>query len=218
MSRKLNIQFGQRFGRLVIVGELEPSGKIRRFHCLCDCGTFSTPLLNALRSGHTQSCGCLQHESITKHGLSKTPAYATWSAMITRCTNPDSSSYEGYGGRGITVCPAWLESVEQFVKDMGPREPHEQIDRIDNDGNYEPGNCRWVDAQTNIQNRGTAIRWFIRGQEFGSCRDAAPAFGVSYQSICNWVNDPARLDCYKKQVYPDYQYEKDDRFDYDFDT
>lgn len=89
-----------------------------------------------------------------KHGLSRTPEYRAWQQMRRRCTNPEHPAWPGYGGRGITVCARWLDDVEAFVADVGRRPgPGFELDRIDNDRGYEPGNCRWVDRQTNSRNR-----------------------------------------------------------------
>ncbi len=89
----------------------------------------------------------------TTHGLSKTGAYSSWQAMRHRCTNPDADNYPHYGGRGITICDRWLDSVEAFVEDMGPRPLGMTLDRIDVDGNYEPGNVRWATAKEQRANQ-----------------------------------------------------------------
>ena len=164
MHTKLNL-IGQRFGRLIVLAE---NGQYR-YHvlwlCVCDCGQFVTVRGNALRTGDTQSCGCFQREEArlkvmlrnAKHGQAvkgKTaPEYRVWASMIQRCTNPNDKSWRYYGGRGIRVCDRWLGSFEDWRADMGARPEGLTLDRIDNDGNYEPSNCRWATWQQQINNR-----------------------------------------------------------------
>lgn len=93
-------------------------------------------------------------ERSTKHGLSHLPEYAVWKAMRYRCNDSRSGDFPRYGGRGISVCDRWENSFEDFLADMGERPfPKAQIDRIENDGNYEPGNCRWTTAKVNANNK-----------------------------------------------------------------
>lgn len=141
---------GQRFGRLTVVGRFAETGK--RWGCVCDCGGQAVVVGAKLRSGHTKSCGCLRaivsRAKERRHGLSGTRTHNIWQAMRRRCSRPDQPNYKWYGGRGIKVCERW-ESFDNFLADMGECPEGCEIDRIDGDGNYEPGNCRWVSHRDN---------------------------------------------------------------------
>lgn len=146
---------GQRFGRLIVLSRSPDKPRYyRRWLCLCDCGTKKVIMQPSLRSGDARSCGCLHAEirgaMSRTHGHAKqgnqSCEYRTWSRMIFRCENPKDKRWKDYGGRGIRICKRWRNSFEQFLLDMGPRPSAiHSIDRFpNNDGNYEPGNCRWA--------------------------------------------------------------------------
>ena len=119
------------------------------WNCRCICGKIYPILGDCLRNGRTKSCGCVgrqkQKKAVTAHGMHGTPEYMVWIAMKGRCINPKNENWKSYGGRGITVCGRWLKSFADFLADMGKRPSSlHSIDRKNNDGNYEPSNCRWA--------------------------------------------------------------------------
>lgn len=157
--RKFKDITGQVFGRLTVLAPRKV-GRKYRWLCRCECGNETIVQRGALLGGTTASCGCLATEMLiarsSTHCMTRTPEHRTWAGMKSRCYNQHTHSFSDYGGRGITVCNRWRESFEAFYADMGPRpSPRHSLDRIDNDGNYEPGNCRWAtrsEQQTNKRN------------------------------------------------------------------
>ena len=145
---------GQAFGKLaVLTRDWAHEGKHAYWLCRCECGNLTSVTSNALRSGATTSCGCVRRQVTTtrstKHGLIPRSAdhstYNSWSNMMKRCYNPKYERFSQWGGRGITVCARWHE-YPNFLADMGTRPAGKTLDRIDNDGNYEPGNMRWAEG------------------------------------------------------------------------
>ena len=158
---------GMVFKRLTVIEKIDLGEEAdrrqdtRKWLCRCECGNLKEAIEFNLLYNHTMSCGCLLRETrsangstATKsHGMTKSPEYAAWSAMKSRCYNSKVDSYARYGARGIKVCDRWLESFENFYEDMGKRPENFSLDRIDPNGDYSPDNCRWVDWETQEFNK-----------------------------------------------------------------
>lgn len=182
----------QKFGRLTVI-EFSHSDSYRRAYwlCECECGEKVKVRAESLKSGHTTSCGCYHREykrASHKHGMWKTPEYTTWLNMNQRCYNPNNPIYHNYGGRGIKVCDRWRgeHGFENFFQDMGFK-PSDNftIERKDNNGDYEPGNCKW--ATYTEQNRNFRRNHLI-------------TFDGKTQSIAAWseeINLPYNIIAYR---------------------
>lgn len=178
------VKAGDVFERLTVVGQAGG----RRWLCRCACGNVRLVVEGDLRTGNTRSCGCLKREMLsarsTKHGAKRrsgqTPEYSSWSAMKTRCLNPNFPAYPNYGGRGIRICDRWIQSFENFVADMGERPSlAHTLERIDNNGNYEPGNCRWVTRKEQCRNKRTSVLFEYNGERL-TVQDWANRFGRGF--------------------------------------
>lgn len=166
------------FGRLTVVSRAgsDVAGNVT-YNCSCHCGRVTVVSGYSLRRGTTASCGCYHSEVCTRHGGCGTPTYKVWSSIKERCLHPKCSKYPNYGGRGIKVCDRWLK-FENFLADMGERPDGMTIDRINNDGDYEPGNCRWATPVEQASNT-RATRFTMLGGERVTFSEAARRLGMS---------------------------------------
>lgn len=185
------LEAGTRFNNLIFVSYTEKRQNRKRCALWkCDCGKTTEAKVENVKSGNTASCGC---KRTRLNGMWATPTYRSWQSMMSRCGRPDYSNYKNYGGRGIRVCERWKD-FNNFVADMGvkPSAKH-QIDRIDNDADYEPSNCQWVSPADNIRKKKSTkltvdkVKRIKELQKAGSMSNEtlASMFSVSGQTICD---------------------------------
>lgn len=189
MPRPLTVAVGQKYNRLEVVERVYGKA-LTAFSCRCECGALICVNAVNLKNGHTKSCGCLLadknrelrlshgHTANDRHG---TKTYKSWLNMKDRCSRVESHSYPRYGGRGIKVCSRWMK-FENFLADMGEQLPGMSIDRIDNNGNYEPQNCRWATKQAQANNRRTSVEMTAFGKT-QTLAEWSREIGISQQSM-----------------------------------
>ena len=186
---------GQRIGELTVIEFIGSAGRKNQsnyWKCLCSCGNFTE--VPASKLSHecveqTKMCKSCGQKSSKTHGLSRSPEYRNWDHVIQRCTNPNANHYDRYGGRGITVCEEWLKSFEKFLSYVGPRPtPKHTIGRIDNEGNYEPGNVKWETRKEQSTNRCNSVKLTADGVTLIRS-DWARRLNVSARSLESWVSN-----------------------------
>jgi len=174
---------GNRYGRWTVLSYIGKNKKRHVWLCRCDCGKEKVIYSGHLKNGATKSCGCLHKEIISTHKQTKTKEYRAWATIKRKCLNSKDKRYPDYGGRGITVCDRWLNSFENFIEDMGMKPtPIHSIDRINNNGNYEPSNCRW--ATPKEQARNTRFNRTIEYKGDTMCiSEIAEKYGMSHLTL-----------------------------------
>jgi hypothetical protein len=182
---------GNRLGRLTVLGLSGRRGGATIWSCRCDCGTVRDYSRTSLGPGRAKSCGCLTAETATKtstkHGAHKTREYAAWCRAKSRCENVQGRDYPNWGGRGIKMCERWRDDFAAFLADMGLAPPRHSPDRINNDRDYEPGNCRWAAPKTQLRNKRNNRYVMVRGEKM-SLAEAAERHGINYQKLRGRLN------------------------------
>lgn len=182
---------GIRYGRLTPV-RFVPGRRKSTWLCLCDCGKEKEVSTHHFLSGATTSCGCYNKERMAekqrRHGMYFSRQFKVWKSMVARCLKPYNTSYKNYGARGISVCKRWMK-WENFWEDMGPSYREDlELDRIDNDGNYEPGNCRWTTRLVNMNNKRTTFMVTAFGRTM-SVQDWGRETGIKGNTIAQRIRD-----------------------------
>lgn len=159
MNKQILDLTGRKFGRLTVISYSHSEHKhLAHWNCQCECGNKMSVRGRSLISGNTKSCGCFRRENSTKltfkHGRRYNDlTYSSWRSMRRRCCDVKHKYFNNYGGRGITICDRWINDFNAFLQDMGERPKGYTLDRINNEGNYEPINCKWSDRKTQASNR-----------------------------------------------------------------
>lgn len=200
-ERRHVVENGEQYSRLTVLGLVKRPVMVTFCECVCECGVVVYAKPEELKKGITRSCGCLNADTQrtrmkkmnTTHGCagrySKTPEYRTWASMKGRCTDQRNTVYPFYGGRGIKVCERWASSFEAFLEDMGHKpSPKHSIDRINSDGNYEPGNCKWSTDKEQNRNR-RSNRNFTVGDETMCMTDWAKKLGIHYKALWTRIDN-----------------------------
>lgn len=189
MSKVIDLT-GKRFNRLVVIEPTRNKSGKYAWKCKCDCGNIVVTQGAQLKNGHIKSCGCYKNdvfkERLTKHGLSRTKLFHVYTGMHTRCEKQNHIAYKHYGGRGIEVCEEWsgengFVNFYSWSMKNGYMEGL-QIDRINNNGNYSPGNCRWITCKENLMNKRNTLIYEYNGQT-KTLKEWAIESGIPYKRL-----------------------------------
>jgi hypothetical protein len=183
---RINHLEGMKFGRLTVIGrDPSPDTDSSNWLCRCECNNITSVPSSRLKSGDTRSCGCLARELSTKHGMAAAHRieYNVWKDMMGRCNNPKNCNYHRYGQRGIEVAAEWHDP-RNFYRDMGPKPEGMSIDRIDDNGNYEPVNCRWANRITQQNNKRDTTYVEYEGVTLGLAQWAR-ILNINYDTLRN---------------------------------
>lgn len=184
------VRVNQRYGRLTVLAVGQKLNTYRYYAiCRCECGSAPKKVrFDSLIDSSVVSCGCYQREQSTTHGLHSSPHYKRWINMLLRCNDPEHQAYPDYGGRGIKVCKDW-HTLERFIEQLPEGYfPGAEMDRIDNNGHYEPGNIRWVTRQVNTTNRRTRVNLTL-GDKTQSLTEWSKETGISVSVIWSRLNE-----------------------------
>jgi hypothetical protein len=176
---------GRRFSRLTVI-ERDPTARYASWRCRCDCGEITVVRTEQLTGGGTRSCGCLQRDVVRTrnrtHGQTGSSEYTAWRNALARCYNPRNRDFPNYGGRGITMCDRWRSSFDAFVADLGERPVGLTLERIDTNGPYAPGNCRWASRTEQGNNQRDNVRLTHQAETL-TLAEWARRTGVSYDTL-----------------------------------
>lgn len=192
---KIEDLIGKRFGSLVVIRFLGVENHYSQWLCKCDCGKQKIVKRGQhLTNGQVTSCGCaatrIQRRIRHGHarGRSHTGTYVAWLHMKERCLNPQNKDYKNYGGRGIAVCDRWLNSFENFLADMGEKPRGFTIERIENNGNYEPGNCKWIPRREQNKNKRSVKYYILDGKEY-NLTELSEKLGIAFTTLQRWLGE-----------------------------
>lgn len=193
---------GERFGIITALSFYDIRRGNTRWLCRCDCGTEKPMSLSSLM--RVKSCGCLSGKLISQskitHGMRNTREYRIWASAKTRCFNSRCKSFPHYGGRGITMCDAWRDSFYVFLKDMGTCPDGHEIERVNNDGNYEPSNCRWATRTEQARNKRRTPQVTHNGETL-SLKEWAAKTGIHYGTLMSRFVGRSRVPLFDPIVF-----------------